>query len=214
MVHLQQDLVEDNRLLRREFEEQGLSVDEVGQPGEGNPDAENGWLRELYRWVCAYRACPNRGELEKDGFLYPPIEPDIDPDTDWIRFERWIAGEPIWWNFVADFGALKAVEELTDEQIERELAGITECLAERGVVVELQEAVPARVAYGYLKKELEDSEFEFMGPGASCHLTGCTGYCPGCVQRPWCEMGQEMEWSEDEKAGHTVCPEEVVAYMR
>ena len=192
------ETVEDqNRQLKARFEEQGLRLAEVFAPTIGDAEVENKLLRELMGWVEAYRGCPDRRSLEAEGYLFPPIEPDCDPDTDWFRFERWMAGQPLQWSFVAEFGELKPLEELSHEGIGAELARLTDLLERRGVCLELQETVPTRVAYQWLCKELRQTQFEYLPRGAQIHLTGCTGYCPDCIQRPWCDVMDDTDpWDQ------------------
>jgi len=50
--------------------------------------------------------------------------------------------------------------------------------------------------------------------GLPCwHLDGCTGYCPECFQRPWCEQGCDSCWKEDKEAGCSVFPDSVKRYV-
>ena len=198
-------ILEENRAMRAALEAEGLSPEDLGGPTVEGASAENAWLRELAKWTDAYRRCPDRRKLEKQGFLYPPVDPDIDPDSDWLRFERWMQGKPLGWSYVSDFGELTPAEKFTDDQLDLELDRITSRLAERGVSIGLEAMLPSRVAYACLKKMLVETELEFLPPGTTCVLSGCDGYCPDCAQRPWCEMGQESDWPEDSEAGHTVC---------
>ena len=182
----------EHAALKRAFQTLGLNPASVAEPAEDMED-ENGQLEALLRWALAYRACPDRKKLEKRGFLFPPVEPDRDPDTDWVRFERWMRGQPTVWDYASEFGPLKRPEELNDEDIEKEMNRVVKNLAERKVQVEFQERVPARLSYSYLKKELDRQPFEFLAPGAFICIDGCGGSCPDCFQRPWCEFAAELE---------------------
>lgn len=108
-----------------------------------------------------------------------------------------------------EIGTLKPVEELTSDALECERMRLTEILAKHHVIVDLQEGVPTRLVYSYLCRELRPCAFEDLSDGSFCHLTACTGYCPGCFQRPWCDLGLEDTWPEDEEAGRMVYPAEV-----
>jgi hypothetical protein len=83
-------------------------------------------------------------------------------------------------------------------------------LGEIHLSVDLNEGVPPRLIYEHLLEVIEE-EFELLG--GVWHLDGCTGYCPGCFQRPWCEFGTNSCWSEDEEAGCMVFPENVKRYV-
>jgi len=203
-----QRVMAENEALKRKFQEAGLDLAAVWSPTPEDPALENRQLQALLVWLRAYQECPDRRRLEQRGFAFPPVEPDSDPDTDWVRFERWVERKPVEWNFRADFGELGVPEALTDAQIEQELARIEELLAGRGICIELQDGVPRRLVYGYLRRELHETSFEFLGSGTRIHLNACTGYCPGCFQRPWCDWGCGETWPEDEEVGHLVIPDE------
>jgi len=74
------------------------------------------------------------------------------------------------------------------------------------VSVSFLEDIPPRLAYSHLLEAL-DEEFDTLEAGF-WYLDGCTGYCPGCFQRPWCEFGTQSCWPEDEEAGeiHLIDP--------
>lgn len=44
-------------------------------------------------------------------------------------------------------------------------------------------------------------------------MDGCSGYCPDCYQRPWCETGRSSCWTEDEKIGEMYLPDSVRKYV-
>lgn len=195
-----------NRALRKRFKELELDVEDVWSPSPGNVELENCQLGSLLGWVLAYRACPDRQKLEARGYMYPPIDPDCDPETDWLIFESWMQGKPVAWRFEDEFGPIAPAADLTDEEIVDRMCELTGRLADRQVIVEYQDGVPLKLAYSELRRNLLESEFEIMAPGTTCHLTGCTGYCPDCFQRPWCEMGKDLSWPEDEKLGSMAMP--------
>jgi len=190
-------LVQENERIKQEFEGLGLELDDVWYPTPDDPVRENRTLHLLLRWVRAYRQTPGRRPMERRGYQFPPVSPDCDPDSDWIRFERWINHEPVSWRADELVGRLTPAEQLTDEELRTALERVEKILATRGVVIDLCGGIPDRVAYEYLRESLADSEFEFMGPATTCHLDGCTGYCPGCFQRPWCATGRDEAWPED-----------------
>jgi hypothetical protein len=193
------DLTAENNRLRKFFTDRGLDLLEIWAPTPGDPLLENRQLRGLVTWVAAYDACPSRKELADLGYLFPPVEPDIDPDTDWVRFERWVRGEPTRWSFVAEYGSLPDAADLPNDRLPAEYERLVRALADRGVTVDFHEGVPTRLAYEHLREELLGEEFAFLAPGTTCHITGCTGYCPDCFQRPWCESGSEYPWPDDEE---------------
>jgi len=176
-----------NRALKERFTRRGLDLSAVWQPTPEDLELENRVLERLWAWVVAYTLCPDREQMELIGFDYPPVEPDSDPDDDWLRFERWMRHEPVDWNFETDFGALKPLEGLSEADITAELDRIEEQLASRGVMLDFGEQTPDRAIYAHLLRELRESRFEYMATGTNCVLTGCTGWCEECFRRPWCE---------------------------
>ncbi|MBN1676193.1 MAG: hypothetical protein JXR37_34435 [Kiritimatiellae bacterium] len=178
--------------LMAEFERFGLDPARVWEPASEDVAQQNRQLRSLLDWVLIYRRLPDRKELEKCGYLFPPVWPGSGPDEDWLRFERWVRGKPATWWYETECGPLPDSDSLTDIQIAVELEKVKESLAQRGVVVDLNPDVPARPVYEALCRELKRQDFEITGPATQCHLLLCSGYCPDCFQRPWCEVG--LEW--------------------
>jgi hypothetical protein len=87
-----------------------------------------------------------------------------------------------------------AADSMNDEELTRKLDAMLDILDQNGVVLELQPEVPDRAAYGYLLEELDEVELPLENPaGMTLHLTGCTGGCDDCFQRPWCKTPDELE---------------------
>jgi len=152
--------------------------------------------------------------MEAEGYLYPPIGFCIDPDSDWLRFERWMAGKPIrgkLMDFLPQNFNVRRSEDLTDGEIFKELEKLIKALAKLHFSVDFKRELPPRLAYINLLDMLED-EFDLIADGW-WHLDGCTGYCPGCFQRPWCDSGCTSCWTEDEDAGYMVFPDEVRRFV-
>lgn len=194
-------LARENRRLEERLEVMDLDPGVIWSPLPEDAAERHRVLTELLDWVGVYTACPERGKLKELGYLFPPVQPDIDPDTDWLRFERWMSNEDVAWWYEQEFGPLKPAAGMTREEAGREFTHVVGRLASRNVVVGFEAGVPPEVAYAHLCKSLRESPFEYVGEGSHYHLTGCSGYCPECFQRAWCELGQEMDWPEDEEAG-------------
>lgn len=208
------DVYLENQNLKNEFVQRGLDLTQVWQPTPDDLELENRQLHHLLEWVEKYNELGSRKAMEAEGYDFPPIQPDIDPDSDWFRFRRWLLGKPIRKTAKSRLPVelqLRPAEELTDEEIVTLLDKLADGLAEIHISVDLNDGVPPRLIYEHLLEMIED-EFELLGGGA-WHLDGCTGYCPGCFQRPWCEFGNGSCWSEDEDAGQIVFPENVKRYV-
>lgn len=213
---MKDDLIErlnENEALRDRMAEYGLKADDICETDPADPESANRRLRSLLQWVRAYRDCPDRGGMERMGFLYPPVYPGMDPDNDWLMFERWMRGEPLAWRLNPEEISLADPQGLSDDELDKRLEALAALLESRGVVLDVQEGVPSRLICAYLRERLAEMRFEYLAPGTTWHLTGCDGCCPECFQRPWCDTGRESNWAEDEEAGEMVVPESVRAYV-
>lgn len=193
-----------NLALKQEFKFLGLDLAEVMEFSPLDLDLENRRLENLLDFVHRYRKHGSREAMEviEGGFLFPPIFPGIDPDSDWYRFELWLEGKPTRMTLAEQLPktfVLKKPEELSDEEIGAALEQLEEALYEAGYGISLNAGIPARLVYEYLVESLGEM-FE-LDPGGGWHLDGCGGYCPGCFQRPWCDTGESCCWPEDEEAG-------------
>jgi hypothetical protein len=202
----------ENRLMVEAIERTGRRLEDIRECRSPDPDVENSLLRDMLLWMKAYGEFHNRREMEKRGFHFPPIDPDFDPDTDWLRFERWMRGEPLSWRFTELFGPVRAPEELDDAQVERELERVEGLLERRAITLDAQRDVPPRLLLAYLRRTLSETDFEVAAPGVMTHLDGCHGFCPECFQRPWCDCGMGDPWPEDEEAGRYLVPVETAPY--
>ena len=209
------DSLLENQSLKNEFSRRNLDLSQVWDTSPDDLELENRQLRHLLDWMEKYEACRSRSKMEKQGYDFPPISFCIDPDSDWLRFERWIAGKKIKGTLKEQLTSSykpRQAEELTDEEICKELQRLNSFLEKRHFTVDyLDRGIPPRLVYEEMLKTLED-EFEQTAAGF-WHLDGCTGYCPDCFQRPWCESGGELCWSEDEEAGFMVFPDYVKKYV-
>lgn len=197
--------------LRGWFKKQGLDPDTI-HPPPMEPERRVAALLELASWVCAWGACADRRKMEARGFEYPPVEPRINPETDWARFERWMKGEALSWSLAEDVRAFERPEALSEASAGERAEQIQQLLARCRVEVVLPAAMPLRVRYACLLRIAREETFEFVAPGTRAVL-GCDGYCPGCLQRPWCAEGRESDWPEDEDAGGLAMPEEAKKLM-
>ncbi|MFQ5823415.1 MAG: hypothetical protein ACE5JB_05105 [bacterium] len=214
MNHDSLDIYLENETFKNEFTLRGLDLLQVWHPTPDDLELENRQLQHLLDWVTKYQACPDREKLETEGYLFPPVDPDIEPDSDWLIFELWIKGKPVRAKMKDQLtGKFLLIEPdtITDKEIEAELERLFAHLADSYFCIDFNEGLPPRLVYILLREVLEE-EFEFIAAGR-WHITGCEGYCPGCVQRPWCEADGNSCWPEDEEAGHMVVPEIVRRYV-
>lgn len=203
-----------NKSLRDEFARRKLDLSQVFYPDPDDLHCENRLLELLLDWVQKYSECGSRQEMQIQGYHYPPIEPGFCPDEDWRRFELWFRGKTI-------RGRLKdrlpsgftpiASESLTDDELLMELTKLVILLEKIRVVVDCVVDVPPRLVYEFLLEALEE-ELDYIETGY-WHLDGCSGYCPGCFQRPWCAAGNSSCWQEDEEAKGMVLIDSVKEFV-
>lgn len=191
-----------NQELKKQFPELGLDLEPVMQFSPMDLDLENRRLESLLDFVLAYR---ERGESQEAMELldrpFPPIFPQISPDNDWYRFRLWLESEPLRLKLRDQAGLPpleKAIPEMTEEEAKEAVEVSMEALQKNGIGVHLQELPPHILLMALC--EMLDEESERI-EGGGWMLDGCSGYCPGCLQRPWCDTGQSLGWTEDRQAG-------------
>lgn len=217
-VRKQAELSRTHDQLMDAFHKRGLDPHVIHEPMLGDLNRENRWLRQLLTWVEGYEKWSSRKAMEARGFLFPPVEPDLGPDADWERFIRWMEGKPLSSTLKQllphDFDTRKP-DELSEEEILHAISMIEKTLKEHHTVLEIQKQVPPRLLYeGFLHPLISDDFEIYLGNngGGTWHLDGCSGYCPECIQRPWCDVGQKDIFSEDEEAGCMKVPALALKY--
>lgn len=204
---------------RREFKRLGLDLEALMEFTPMDLDMENRRLKSLLDFVHEYQRCGSKKAMEAIAgtYRFPPIFPGISPESDWFRFEQWMQGEPVrkkLAELLPENSHFRSPEEIGDDEIESETDRLAKTLYEAGYSIELNDDIPDRLVYAYLFEELGET-FELDGPDYSGGwvLSGCSGYCPGCFQRPWCESGQNLCWLEDEEAGKMYLIDELSQYV-
>jgi hypothetical protein len=196
------DLTLENQSLKNEFVIRNLDPEQVFFPSPDDLAWENRRLQSLLDWVDKYSVLQSRKKMEADGYLYPPVEPDLSPDNDWFVFKRWIKGHRVRLSGLEQLATPytpKDPEQLSDKELLSELDHLYDLLDKSQFCVDFQEGIPPRLVYENLIEMLKEN-FEIM-TGGFWVLSACTGYCPDCFQRPWCELGTASCWSEDKKIG-------------
>jgi hypothetical protein len=193
------------------FQSRGLDLDGIWEQLSDDLEQQNRHLARLKFYVVAYEQCPDIEELQRRGYHYPPVEPDMGIENDWLRFERWVRGKDLTWQYEDVFGALPDTSTLDEAALSAELEKLFENLVSRNICFYVYDGVPDRITY-LLAKQCLREPFEHSAPNTVTHI-GCNAWCPGCLQRPWCEAGQELGWPEDDEAGEMVVPEEITSYV-
>lgn len=204
----------ENQSLKKEFEIRNLDLSQVFTFAPDDLEDENERLKYLLEWVQKYSELRSRKIMEKDGYEYPPISFCITPDNDWSIFEKWLKGIPIRTSIkklLPPNFDLKRPDELNDEEVEIELKKLKEAIISTNFNIVLNDGIPSRLIYEYLLEMICD-DYEMLVEGAWT-LDGCTGGCPECFQRPWCEQGGKSCHKEDEEAGEMFLIESVKRFV-
>ena len=205
--------LELNRL-KTEFSRRGLTLEDVWYPMGGDVELHIRQLRKLLDWVEAYELYGDRETMEEQGYEFPPVHPCIEPESDWLRFERWMAGEPVTHtlrDYLPRNADFPSASQLNDAEVSEKMKSLLTGLEAMGLCWGIFRDIPIRLQYAHLLEYL-DKPMEILGRGV-WHLDGCDGFCPGCFQRPWCEFGGKGVWPEDEEAGEMYLAGEVRTYV-
>jgi hypothetical protein len=146
--------------------------------------------------------------MEAEGYDYPPVDPGTGPDNDWDLFERWMNGKPTSAtieDILFPDKPLAPPDRLTDEQIESELERIEDACERYNIFLDFRDGVPERLIYEYVYNT-RDTQYSLLAHGDTI-VDSCRSYCPECIQRPWCEVGQSNCWLEDEDVGKIHFPD-------
>jgi len=206
-----------NLAIKLEFDLMGLDLAEVFEFTPLDLDLENRRLDHLLDFVKKFRQYGSREtmELVEGNFCFPPVCPGIDPDSDWFRFELWLKGEPTRKTITEQLPetfTIKNPADIPEAEMEAELEKLLVAVCQAGYGISLNDDIPARIVYQHILGWIGET-FELSGPGGGWTFDGCTGYCPGCFQRPWCETGNGCCWPEDEEAGKMHLTGELKGYV-
>ncbi|HFA52143.1 MAG TPA: hypothetical protein ENJ95_24260 [Bacteroidetes bacterium] len=207
-----------NLAFKKEFELLGLDLAEVFEFTPLDLDLENSRLEHLLDFVKKYQQYGSQEvmELVEGRFCFPPIFPGISPESDWHRFKLWLNGEVTRKTIEEQLPTAFEVKDpsiVPDEELETELERLLDAVFSAGYGIALNEGIPPRIVYGQVLEWIGHT-VELSSPdGGGWTFDGCTGYCPGCFQRPWCETGHSSCWPEDEKAGKMQLPGELKDYV-
>lgn len=210
------DAYETNLTLRSIFKKMDLDVSEVWQSTTTDLDIENDQLANLLHWVETYKEYPDRKKLKGAGMLRPPIVPAVDENTDWRIFERWVKGIKIRYNqqrLRNDTLTIPDSAKIEDRAVDSALDSLKRNLAELNIEVKSLPKTPPRLVYEFIEEELGRTvnRTPFQTPRT---LELCKGYCPACIQRPWCKSKGLEVYPEDEAGGTKIIPEQTRRYLK
>ncbi len=208
------DILLENKSIKKEFEIRDLDLSQVFTPTPDDLELENRKLKNLLEWVEKYSEYGSRKIMEAEGYEFPPIDFCISPDNDWFIFEKWMNGIPIRTNIkklLPKGFSLKKPDDLNDEEVESELQKLEAFIEDTQFSIAFNDGIPPRLVYEYLLEEIGE-DYEMLVEGA-WNLDGCSGYCPECFQRPWCDSGCKSSWPEDDEAGEMFLIESIKRFV-
>lgn len=214
MSHIELLPYQKNRDLRKAFKKLKLNVEAVIDAKPFDIKLENKRLEVLLDFVEKYHTCQDRDTMQLLGMPFPPIYPQISPESDWYRFELWLQGKAIRKKLADQLPQdhyLISPDDLPDHLLESECTKLIDMLNELGFSIALVNEIPDKLLYHFLYETLQES-FDLDSEGGWV-LDGCSGYCPGCIQRPWCDTGGENAWLEDEEIGKMHLPPELEDFV-
>lgn len=209
---------QQNLRYKQAFQDLGLNLQEVFEFTPLDLDLENRRLENLLAFLKKFQKYGSQElmELEEGAYCFPPIFPGISPESDWFRFEQWLLGQPVRKTITEQMPTtfiIKNPDEIPESEIESELEALIQAVKQVGYGFSLSKDIPARLVYKMIREWIGE-EFELDGAGGGgWFFDGCSGYCPGCEQRPWCETGLKACWSEDEEAGKMFLMDELKDYV-
>jgi len=180
------DPATENRDLRREFERRGLNPADVVEPMR-NLEWTNRSLRSLLRWVDAYKECPDRVELEANGFRQPPLEPFTDNTCDWIRFERWVNRQPPKLTVDEALWFVPPPNCLTYISVVAELESLIQKLEIAGVRIHCDHSISELRNYEQLYRMLAITPRDELATMIELTIPSCTRNCRRCDHRCGCD---------------------------
>lgn len=94
--------------------------------------------------------------------------------------------------FPADF-MLPLIDTMSEEQVASKVEEISDILLAHNINLAFCEKTPVSLIYNYLASEIIPNEEINAITFEGCFTTfnGCTGYCPGCFQKDYCEFSWE-----------------------
>jgi hypothetical protein len=214
MNHPTIETILENQKLRNEFKNRGLDLFEIWHLIVKDFERDNRELRYWLEFVDQFRKSRNRQELERSGSLFLPLCAGILPHVDWDKFKRWVKGESVLGTvFDREMERWEIIpsDNLSDEELELELRRMNLYLEGIGITVDFIDDLPPRLVYEYIEENLSD-ELQFF-PLFDAELETCSGICPLCIRRPWCEDGWNYDWDEDREAGKIVFPRTVLRFV-
>jgi len=208
----------DNERLKATFQKMDLDLNAIFQYTPRDLELENRRMESLLKFVEKFEECRSWEVMELMDMAFPPVFPGISPESDRHRFELWLAGKPTIQTLTEQLGnnfQIKPLEEIPPEKIEEELEKLAAAMATKGHYIGLRDGIPPELVYKEVLNWIGEDHI-VMGVGGGnggWTFDGCSGYCPGCFQRPWCETGNSGCWTEDEEAGKMFLIEELKKYV-
>ena len=190
------DLTFEIDSLKTEFLVKNLDLDEIWD----QPTDQLRATRELKYMLLCIELCKEDKSPEQlfiEGHLPPHIKDPTMPEEDWSKFIKWTQGKIVI-EYLIDKVDLKNPDDIPEDEIESELKKLITQIENANIGIQLLSPVPPIILYKVLHEWILDENPEACETDGWI-MNGCGAYCPGCYMRPWCDVGIDLCWSEDEE---------------
>lgn len=203
------DLLLENKSLKTEFLVKQLDLDDIwAEPKD--PLQANLELKFLLECLEIAKTGKNGDDLFELGHFPPPVKDPTVPSEDWEIFLNWVNRKPVL-QFLKDVLVLKDPDSIPEGEIEYELNQLVDGIRKHGTNIDLAEGPPI-ILYKLLHEWIFN-ENPIVRYSSGWWMDGCGHYCPGCFLRPWCDMGTEFIWSEDDEINNIYYRPELAKYV-
>jgi hypothetical protein len=82
------------------------------------------------------------------------------------------------------------VSSLNEQDLKQKFEQLKKTMLKHNFSYELSEKLPISEAYRYLTEVFLPDYDTIIPDGCTCHVTGCHGNCPDCIQSEYCDVEQ------------------------
>jgi len=140
------------------------------------------------------------GYTEKNDDLDPRLENEFLRNV--LAFEEADEEEPVPIRSIfPDDYSFPVASTMSEKELETKVGDIEERLSQHHIEVGFANELPIDVLYSCLREMCVSEDFNpaTADAGFSFVLDGCSGYCPDCLQKPYCKNAEELYGDEDDE---------------
>lgn len=187
----------ENQAIKTEFLVKGLDLYEIWNEPE-DPIRANQELKAILACIRLVKSDMDKVEELIKRYISPPIKDLSIPHEEWAIFKNWVNGKPTI-EYLQDLINLKNPESISNDEIEDELEELISQIENYGTAIDLYvKTAPPLLKYQMLYEWIINENPTVYYSGGWI-MDGCGHFCPNCLLRPWCDMGADLIWQEDEE---------------